>query len=206
MARNRRNNALRIIAAAAAGLGYFNTEGDKGGGGDGGKPPEKKPDAPAKLELTAEELQQKIDAAIAQTKSDAEASAKKAREEAAAAEAKKKGEFEELYKGETARVKELEEANRKLRTETAVRDHLAEKHAEYVGVAKYIIPQIPADTKESELPKAIERAAADYVKDNPRKGTGGGGAPSAPPRTPGRGTSNGNQQPVRARAGAADNF
>jgi hypothetical protein len=145
-------------------------------------------DEPEKVTLTVAELDKRVSDALAEQQRKADAKAAKDREAAEAEEAKKRGEFEKLAEKEKQRADALEAQNRTLRTATALRDHLAAKHPDYIGCSKYILPLIPADTADDALPKAIETAAAEYVKDNPRdaKERPGGGAPPALPR--GRGT------------------
>jgi hypothetical protein len=59
---------------------------------------------------------------------------------------------------------------------------LAEKHPDYVGAAKWILPAVEFDatTTPETLAKRIEEAAAAYAKDNPRGPKPGAGAPPSP--------------------------
>jgi hypothetical protein len=198
MSRTRNARAMRMIGLAAlAGLRqYHAAEPDPAnppaGGGGGAKPPE-----PKKLELTEEELAQRVASALkAERDKDAEAARKK-QEEADRKKAEEEGKWKELADAEKAKSAELAAENRRLRITNDLRDYLATKHPEYAGVAKYILPQIPADTKDADLKAAIEKAAADYVKDNPRE-TKGSAAPAAPGRTTAKPN---NGKPVNRMAG-----
>jgi hypothetical protein len=187
---SRRRSAARINQmiglAAMAGLGlYHNTEDDKGGGGGekkDDKKKEKKVEEPEKVEMTKSERDQLIADAKAEAKREADEARQKEREAAEKADLEKKGEIQTLLDKEKEEHAQTKAENQRLRTESALRDHLADKHPTYIGVAKYILPMIPADAKDSELKVAIEKAAEDYVKDNPREAKGTG-APPVPPRT-----------------------
>lgn len=193
MPRQTRKRALsRIHAAIQDALGHaYNADPAGAGGGGGGNPPvdpPKKPDEPKKLELTEEELQSRIKSALDDQQKKADQKAQKEREDAERKAAEEQGKFKELADKERAEKERLAAENRTLRVSSALRDHLAEKHPEYVGTAKYILPLVPADADGDELAKAIESAAEQYVKDNPRQPkSGGGGAQPATQRVAGRG-------------------
>lgn len=189
---SRRRSAARLLSLAAiAGLGtYFNTAPDPanppagGGGGGGGTPPANPPqNQPKKLELSEDELQAKINAALDAERKKADDKAKKEREEAERKKAEEQGEFKTLLERETEKSTTLAAENRTLKVKLALGEHLAAKHPDYVGSAKYILPLVPADTKEEDLAKAVETAAVEFVKDNPRQGKPSTGAPPAPPAT-----------------------
>lgn len=194
MSRNRNARTLRMIGLAAlAGLRpIYNSADDKGGGGGGDdkpkdKPADKKPGEPTQEEKFAEMLK----AERAKWEADNATKAREAQEEADRKKAEEEGKWKELADKEKAKAAELAAENRRLRVTNDLRDHLADKHPDYIGVAKYILPTIPADTKDGDLAAAIEKAAAEYVKDNPRAAKGGsGGAPAAP-------SSRSNKQPEK---------
>jgi hypothetical protein len=199
----------------SAGLPTFHYAPDAGDGtaGGAGETADKKPDAKAddkkpdakKVELTEEELEQRITARLeAERKKTADKVAKD-KEEADRKAAEDQGKFKELAEKEKADRLKLQAENRQLRMESTLRDHLASKHPEYASVAKYILPTVPVDTADADLPKAIEAAAAQYVKDNPRQAARGPGPGPSRTGIPSGGTSTaGNRQsadpdPVRNR-------
>lgn len=159
------------------------------------KPGEQKP-AEDKLTLTKDELQAQIQAALTADREKREKAEAKAREEAERKAAEEQGKFKELADKERAEKERLAAEVRTLRVAATLRDHLAEKHPEYVGTAKYILPLVPADADGDELAKAIESAAEQYVKDNPRQAKGGG-APAPLPRTPNRANGSGTHNQPR---------
>ena len=167
-----------------------NTADDKGADKKG---KQRQDDKPEKVTMTKAELdelvQGKIDSAL---KADRDAAAKKKKDdddEAARQKAEKDGEYKKMADQDRAK-REAAEAERdaaklsarRLEVKDTLRDHLAEKHPDYVGVAQYIMPMIAFDltTDEKEINKQITDKAAQYVKDNPRKSTGG------PPGNPSR--------------------
>jgi hypothetical protein len=173
-------------------------EGDAGGAGGGAADPAKeKPKDDDKVTLTKAQLdKQKADAvqaALDAKKAEDEAAAKKAKEEADRKAAEQKGEHQKLYEAEKA-AREKAEADKKAAEDAAalklknkdadiaLRDFLTDKHPDYVKSAPYIRPLITvtADTKDEDLKKAIEKAAEQFVKDNPRRV--GTGVPSRPNR------------------------
>lgn len=160
-----------------------------------GKKSDTPPD-PETLTLTKAQLKAQIDAAVAERDRRAEEKAKKDREAAEAEEAKKRGEFEKVAGAEKDRADKAEREVRTLRQSIALRDHLAEKHPDYIGCARYIAPLIPADVEGDDLAKAVEKTAAQYVKDNPRQTKGRAGAPDTPPRSrPSDSGANGKPEP-----------
>jgi hypothetical protein len=185
---SRRRSAARLLSlAAAAGLGaYYNTAPDPanppaGGGGGAAPPPAKTPENdPDKLTLTKAELQAQIDAAVKAQQDKADAAAKKKQDDADRKKAEEQGEFKNLLDQETEKNTALAAENRTLKTRIALGDHLAAKHPDYAARAKYILPLIPADTKDEDLAKAVEAAAAEFVKDNPVQAKGSAAAPPAP--------------------------
>jgi hypothetical protein len=206
MSRTRNARAMRMIGLAAlAGLRpIFSSADDKQGGGgntedknkgdDKGKQQQQEPE---KLTLTKAELKAQIDEALRAEREQAAEDARKEREKKEREELEAKGELQKLLdKEREERAREKAEI-RALKIERDLRDYLATKHPEYASVAKYILPQIPADTKDADLKAAIEKAAADYVKDNPRE-TKGSAAPAAPGRTTAKPN---NGKPVNRMAG-----
>ncbi len=206
--RMNRFRTLALMAAIAPVLGaHFYTPDDNGGGGGGGgnaadeekKKKEQEESKKKTVTLTEEELNGRIQQAAADAlkraqddaskKAQEEADKKKKEEEAEARKkAKDQNDYKTLYESEQARAKEKEQNEAALRldlrkkdAEIKLRDHLSEKHPEYLGVAKYIMPQvqITADMKDEELAKLVAAAAEQYVKDNPR----GKGVGAAPPGT-----------------------
>jgi hypothetical protein len=218
---SRRRSAARLLSlAAVAGLGHvYNTAPDPanppaGGGGGGGAPPKaNKPpeDQPKKLELTEEEIESRINARLDAERRKAEDKVKREREEADRKAAEEQGKFKELADAERAKREAAEAENRTLKTRIALGDHLAAKHPEYVGRAKYILPLIPADTADDQLAKAVETAAAEFVKDNPVQPKGSAGAPPSPrgsgvkPPELGR-AANGHPNRLQRQGVAADSF
>lgn len=175
----------------------FNADGDdKGGGGgaDKGKADDKSAkDQPKKIELTEDELTQRIaaatEAALNKERETAAQKAQREKEEAEREKAEKDGEYQKLAEADRKRAEAAERDRDEARltakradVNIQLRDYLAEKHAEYVGVAKYIMPLVEFDLKTDakELEKRISAAADQYVKDNPRKPAGG--SPGAPGR------------------------
>lgn len=168
---------------------HFAEGGDPAGGGAGDpKPDPKKKDEPKKVELTEDELNQRIEAAKKEERDAAAETKKKEQEATAAEEAKKKGEWETLAKAAETKQKEAEAQVSDLKIDIAIRDALTdEKLRDYAGCAKYIKPQIDAALAgdQKKLDAAIKAAVDQYVKDNPRKP--GGGPPPAPSRSGARG-------------------
>jgi hypothetical protein len=173
-----------IGTAVLAGLGlHHNTEEDKGGGGGAAKPekqeekkPEEKPKG-TKLELSPEELAKKLDDARASAKAEFDALQKKNQEAAEAEAARKRGEFEKLYQGEAARVKELESQvaaarleGRKQAVALKLQRHLAANHKDYVENDIDILPHvtIDAETPDDEIEKRIKAATDAFVKRTPK--------------------------------------
>lgn len=214
MPRHRNRNALRMLAlATAAGLGIHHlTDDTVPGGGGGGAPPTKKDPPPAddKVTLSVAELEGRISAAVKAVEDKAAASAKKKEEDAAREKAKEQGEWQKVAEEEKSERERLAAENRTLKLGDTLREHLADKHPDYLKCSKYILPTIPPDTDEKEFAKAVEKAAADYVADNPRQAKGGAGAPPAPPRTGNRqqggGVGQNGKHPVPQRVGVADSF
>jgi hypothetical protein len=204
-----------LSLAAAAGLGmYHNTDpaNPQGGGGapdpaKPAKPPENDPD---KLTLTKAELDAQIQNAVKAQQDKADAAAKKKQDEADRKAAEEQGKWKELSETEQKRNAELAAENRTLKTRIALGDHLAAKHPEYVARAKYILPLIPGDVTDDGLAKAVEDAAAEFVKDNPTQPKGAAGAPPAPRGgnvKPGGQGNKPNGHPNRfAQSAAADSF
>lgn len=200
MFRNRHRDSILASAFLPVLASMSYTEGGEGGGAGGKEKKDEKKDPP-KLELTQADLdaqkQAAVEAALQKERNDAATQKKK--DEAAAAEkkAKEDGDLQALKDAaDEKRItaeSERDEANMKARTlevKDKLRDHLAEKHPEYVAVAKYIMPLITFDLKtdDNDIDKSITTATDQYVKDNPRKTTN--------PPPPGR------NQPVPARTDA----
>lgn len=154
----------------------------------------KEGDAEEKVTLTKAQLAEQLQAAQAEAIAEAErkatAAAEKARKQQEADAAKAKGEWEAVAKANeekaAAAEQELnaERARAKgLQVDMMLRDHLAEKHPDYIAAAKWIRPavQFEATTKDETIRQRIEEAAAAYVKDNPRAAKGG----AAPSNNPG---------------------
>lgn len=180
------NKRMSILRAAAMCALYRNNADDKGGSADDppadkhadkGKKKEKTEKEPEKISLTREELDAQIKAAVEKVQKKHQEEAETARKNTEAETAKKQGEFEKLYNSEVENGKKkdadigtLKMEIRKRDASLQLRDYLAEKHSDYIGVAKYIIPTIEfsADTEDAELETRIKAAADQYVKDNPR--------------------------------------
>lgn len=178
------------LATLAVPFAHFNTEGDKGGaGGDttkGAAAADKTKDQPKKIELTEEELTQRIAAATTEAlNKERDAAAKKAqaeKEEAERVKAEKDGEFKTLAeKDRQARERAEQERDaarldaKRLSVKDKLRGLLAEKHKDYLTAADWIMPAIDFDlkTEEAEVEKRIGKAVEKYVADNPRGSTTG---------------------------------
>lgn len=211
----RRSTARMLSLAAMAGLGlYHNATDDKGGAGGGTTTTTTvddkggKKEEPEKLTLTKAELDAQIEAALAGERQKAEAAAKRKADEDKRKADEEQGKWKELSETEQKRNAELAAENRTLKTRIALGDHLAAKHPEYVGKARYILPLIPADTADDQLAKAVELAAAEFVRDNPVQAKGSAGAPPAPRgggKPGGQGKPNGHANRF-AQSTAADSF
>lgn len=150
---------------------------------DAPKPDDKAKQTPPPVGLTEEEVQRRIDAALADERRKADEAKQREKEERERAEAEKRGEFEKVAQQEREK-REKAEAERDAERLTSrakdvdlkLRDHLTEHHADYVGAAKWIRSAITFDLKttDAEIEKSIKSAVEQYVKDNPRKTTGGG--------------------------------
>jgi hypothetical protein len=171
-------------------------DGDGGGagGGAGGDDKNKGKAEPKKIELTEEELSQRINAAtvdaVKKAEEKAAAAAKKKADDDAAKAAKEQGDFKKLYDGEVELKKKAEQERDEARTETRSKHveillgrYLAKNHKEYVDAAEWIRPHVKfaPDDDDAKIEKAIKETVDQYVKDNPRAAGsgGGGGAPSA---------------------------
>lgn len=211
MPRNR--NRISILRAAAmcalfATPLYREGEGDKGAGGADDKKEPPKKEEPKKIELTAEELDAKIQAAVADRD---KAHEKKLADDKAKADeeaARKRGEFEGIAKTEQTKREAAEFELKKRDVKDAVAEYLRANHKEYAasGVEKYIMPQVEFDAKtpQDDIAKRVKSAADQYVKDNPRAV---GKGPTPPPGRSGGapGTSEKKQTPENLRGnGSAD--
>jgi hypothetical protein len=179
----RRSTARMLSLAVAAGLGmYHNSDPANPQGGGGAPPAPTKPDdkGPKKIELTEDELNAKVEAALTAERQKADAAAKRKADEDKRKADEEQGKWKELADTEKTRNAELAAENRTLKTRIALGDHLAAKHPDYVARAKYILPLIPADTADDGLAKAVEDAAAEFVTANPTQPKGSAGAPPAP--------------------------
>jgi hypothetical protein len=181
---------------------YHNTDPDPkdpAGGGGGGAPPTKKADdKPKPHQFTDEELEARLEAARKAERDSAAEAARKKKEEDDRKAAEEEGRYKDLLESEKGTSAGLRSEISALKLSIALRDHLAEKHPDYTGVAKYILPTIPADTKEADFAKAVETAATQYVTDNPREKKGGAGAPAKQPVT-------GNRMQGGGKPAASDN-
>ena len=132
--------------------------------GNAPKPPEK-----PETKYTDADLEQAKKDAVAAAEKKANDKAAKDKEAADKEKAKEEGKFKDLADAAEAKAAKLEAENRSLRLNASLNAHLAEKHKDYIGSAKWILATIPADTADDELPKAIEKAAKDFVEANPRQ-------------------------------------
>lgn len=136
--------------------------------------------------------------------------AEKEKTDREAEEARKRGEWEKLANDEQTKREIAEQEREALKldlkgkdVDLRLRDHLAEKHPDYIAVAKYIRPLIEfdAETNDADLDKRIATAAEQYTKDNPRAAARTG-TPNAPVQKIPRGTdvpsrTNDDRQPSR---------
>lgn len=152
--------------------------------------PKAPPPADDKVTLSRAELQQQIDAAVAERDRKAEAKAKKEREDAEAKAAAERGEWQKVAEKAQAELDRVAGELRNRDLAGRVRDYLAEHHAGYVADPKahpetYVLPLLaglPADAAPEDVTKAVKTAAEQYVKDNPRATPPASGAPAAPQR------------------------
>lgn len=150
---------------------------------------------PKRIELTEAEIEQRtkaaVEAALKAERDKAADEARKAKEAADAEEAKKRGEFEKLAQQEQAKREKAEqrvaEAERKaLLADVSVqlRDHLAEKHPEYLTNAPDIFLHVKEKLEDDAEPDAIAKLIADEAKAfAERTGKAKAGPPAAPSRS-----------------------
>lgn len=157
--------------------GHFCFAPDDGQGGNSHPPPENPPAEPKKIELTEEELQARIEAAVKKERDRAAAAAEEERKKREAEAARKAGEFEKLYNAEVEARKAEQQAReqaelraRRAEVYNRLASYLSEKHPEYTAAAKYMQPllEITADTSDDDVEKQIKTVVEQYVKDNPR--------------------------------------
>lgn len=173
-----------ILARAAAGALYHAAEDDKGGAGGDDKKPDakpdaKKPDAPApkKVELTEDELNERIESAKKSERDALAEKQKKADEDRQRKEDEEKGNFKKLADEEKSKREEAEREREQMKLELKKRDvqediraYLKDKHSDYIGAEKWILPHIEFDaaTAKEDITKRVKAAADQYVADNPR--------------------------------------
>jgi hypothetical protein len=168
----------------------------------------KEGDEPTTGNEPADDTDAKIQAALAaaKTKWDADAAAakKKADDDAAAEESKKKGEWEKVATKAQTEAKDAADkaAAAERRAQLAevnvqLRDHLAEKHADYLANATdimlHVSSKLAADAKPEAITKLIADEAKAFVERTPRVGAKQGTPPApgqkisrtadVPPRT-----------------------
>jgi hypothetical protein len=133
--------------------------------------------AKGKIELDPAEYAKRLDEAKASARAEFDKEREREKAEAEAEAAKKRGEFEKLYQGETARVKELEQSLAATKLEARKKDvalrlsrHLSADHKDYLENDVDILPhvQFDADTTDDDLDKRIKDAAAAFVKRTPK--------------------------------------
>lgn len=178
--RNRRS----ILARAAMSALYANTD---GGGGAATAAPAAAPATPAappakdpkKIELTEDEIQARIDAAVKKRDDDAAKKDADAKAKAEEEEAKKRGEFEKIAATAEEKRKAAEDkaAASERRAQLAevkgqLHDHLADKHPDYVrnatDIMLHVEKKLPADAKPDDIAKLIEEEAKSFVERTPR--------------------------------------
>jgi hypothetical protein len=200
MTRRNRTAALYAACAFLPCLSYarmhWTPENDPAGGGGGDKKGDKGGEQQGdKLSLTPAELQAKIEEATAKALRDAESKAgeksRKEREAAEAEEAKKRGEWEELATKEQQKRTQAEEraaqAERRAQlaeVNVALRDHLADKHPDYLANAPDIMlhveKHLAPDAKPTDVAKVIADEAKAFADRTPRKVSSGGGVSASP--------------------------
>jgi hypothetical protein len=138
-----------------------------------GEKPAAEADKPAP-KYTDEDLAKARKEAVAEAERKAAERADKERAEREQKEAQAKGEWEKVAKANEERAAAAEAREKGLQVDMMLRDHLAEKHPDYVGAAKWIRPAVAYDaaSKDETIRQRIEEAATAYVKDNPRKAAG----------------------------------
>jgi hypothetical protein len=200
-----------LSGCGAASRGCHFADGGSPEGGTTGAPPAKPKEEPKgdadKLTLTKDELKAQIDEAL---KADREAAAAKAKADKEAADklaaeeqAKKTGDFEALEKSLKEKASAAERRAQIAEVNTQLRDHLADKHPEYLANAADIMlhvkEQLDADAKPEAVAKLIEAQAKAFVDRTPKaKGNGyPGPTPSGAPRganvPPAKQNTNGNR-------------
>jgi hypothetical protein len=173
------------------------------------KPPKKpkpapEPTGPKKLELSEDELQSRIDAAIEKEREKHQTAAQKEKDEADRKAAEEKGEFKTLAEKERAereksdaRAAEAERKAQLLEVNLSLRDHLAAKHPEYLANAADIMlhvkDKLAADAKPADITKLIEAEAKAFVERTPR-----GKVAPPPPAPSGRASPGGAKDPEGA--------
>jgi hypothetical protein len=136
----------------------------------------------ADARYTDADLADRLKAERAKWEADAKARADADKAKADEASAREQGKWKELADKATAERDAARTEAARVRAENALHRHLAEKHPDYVGAAKWILPAVEFDatTTPETLAKRIEEAAAAYAKDNPRGPKPGAGAPPSP--------------------------
>jgi vacuolar-type H+-ATPase subunit E/Vma4 len=191
MTRRNRTAALYAACAFLPCLSYarmhWTPENDPAGGGGGDKKGDKGEQGD-KITLTAAELQAKIEAAAADAVNRAnEAAADKARKDKEAADAetaRKNGEFEKLAEAEREKREAAERRAQLAEVNVALRDHLADKHPDYLANAPDIMlhveKHLAADAKPADVKKLIEEQSKAFADRTPRKVAAGGGVSASP--------------------------
>jgi hypothetical protein len=155
---------------------------------DDKKPADDKAKQPAGI--PEDEVQRRIDAARAEERQKLEEAKAKEKEEAERLEAEKRGEFEKLAAKEAEKreqaERERDEAKRVAQVacvQVQLRDHLADKHPEYMSnagdVMNEVAKRLTDDAKPEAVAKLIEEQAKAFVERTPRQKPTGG-TPSSP--------------------------
>lgn len=132
-----------------------------------------------KIELSEDELQTRIDAALEKERETHAATAKREKEEAERKTAEEKGEYKTLAEKEKAsreasdaRAAEAERRAQLAEVNVSLRDHLATKHPEYLANAADIMlhvkDKLAADAKPADVSKLIEAESKAFVDRTPR--------------------------------------
>jgi hypothetical protein len=98
------------------------------------------------------------------------------------AEAEKKGEWEKVANDEKSKREQADRRAQMAEVNVNLRDHLAEKHADYLpnaaDIMLHIERKLAASAKPDDVRKLIEAEAEAFVKRTPRQvNKGGAGAP-----------------------------
>lgn len=127
---------------------------------------------PKKVELTEDELQARMTAAVEADRQKREKADAKEKADREAEEAKKRGEFEKVAEQEKARADAAEAKLRRRELQDAVRAHLKKDHAGYedndVDVLAHVMANLAPDADEAITKRVIGEQARAFVERTPK--------------------------------------